>query len=157
MKPKFLKEFKEFSIKGNVFDMAIGIIIGTAFSKVVTSLVNDLLMPPLGFLISRVNFESLSVVLQEMSVDSSGNVLRELVTLNYGNFLQVLIDFLIIAISIFLVIKMFNRLRNRAQNPEDVSTPTPKEIELLSDIKELLKKQQEGQAHITDQPSTERE
>lgn len=136
---KIIQEFKEFAIKGNVFDMAIGIIIGTAFNKVVSSLVNDIIMPPLGFLIKKVNFQDLSVVIQEMSTDGSGNIVRELVAVNYGNFIQVMIDFTIIAFSIFAVIKLFNKLRRKGENPEDATAPTPKEIELLSEIRDLLK------------------
>ena len=90
---KFLKEFKEFAIKGNMFDMAIGIIIGAAFSKIVTSLVHDLIMPAIGFIIGKVNFQNLKIVLQEEAMDDSGNIVQELVAINYGNFIQVIFDF----------------------------------------------------------------
>jgi large conductance mechanosensitive channel len=141
---KIIKEFREFAIKGNVFDMAIGIIIGTAFNKVVTSFVNDILMPPLGFLIDGVNFNQLSLVLQKAEYDASGAVVREQVTLNYGSFIQVSIDFLIIAFSIFTVITVYNRLKAKAEDPEDASAPTPKDIQLLSEIRDILKKNQSG-------------
>ena len=101
---KFLNEFKEFAIKGNMFDMAIGIIIGAAFSKIVTSLVHDLIMPALGFLIGRVNFKNLKVVLQEETIDNNGNIVQELIAIAYGNFIQVIFDFSIIAITIFIII-----------------------------------------------------
>jgi large conductance mechanosensitive channel len=119
--------------------MAIGIIIGPAFGKVVSSLVNDIIMPPLGFIIYKVNFKELNLVIQEASVDPSGNVIRELVAIHYGSFIQVIIDFLIITLSIFFVIRVFNRLRRKAENVQDETTPTPKEIELLSEIRDLLK------------------
>jgi len=139
---KIIKEFKEFAIKGNVFDMAIGIIIGTAFSKVVSSLVNDVIMPPLGFIIKKVEFENLKIIIQNTVMDNSGKIIQELVAVNYGNFIQVFVDFLIIAISIFLVIQLFNRLRNKAENEQDKTVPTPKNIELLSEIRDLLKEKQ---------------
>ena len=136
---KIIKEFKEFAIKGNMFDMAIGIIIGAAFSKIVTSLVQDIFMPLLGFTIGKVNFENLAIVIQKETLDSAGNIANELITLNYGNFLQVVFDFLIIAITIFIVIKIFNRLRSQAEDEKETSVPTPKDIALLAEIRDLLK------------------
>ena len=136
---KIIKEFKEFAIKGNMFDMAIGIIIGAAFSKIVTSLVQDIFMPLLGFTIGKVNFENLAIVIQKETLDSAGNIANELITLNYGNFLQVVFDFLIIAITIFIVIKIFNRLRNQAEDEKETSVPTPKDITLLAEIRDLIK------------------
>ncbi|MGZ8144218.1 MAG: large-conductance mechanosensitive channel protein MscL, partial [Methylosarcina sp.] len=100
-----LQEFKEFAIKGNVMDMAVGIIIGVAFGKIVSSFVADVIMPPLGLVIGGVNFTDLAVTLKE----ASGNV--PAVTLNYGNFIQTIVDFTIIAFAIFLVIKLINRLK----------------------------------------------
>ena len=134
-----LKEFKEFAIKGNMFDMAIGIIIGAAFNKIVSSLVNDIILPSFSLITGNVNFQNLSFVLKKETKDSTGAVLQELVAINYGNFIQVLLDFLIIAITIFLVIKLFNRLRRKAENENDTSVSTPKNIELLSEIRDLLK------------------
>jgi len=134
-----LKEFKEFAIKGNMFDMAIGIIIGAAFNKIVSSLVNDIILPSFSLITGNVNFQNLSFVLKKETKDSTGAVLQELVAINYGNFIQVLLDFLIIAITIFLVIKLFNRLRRKAENEKDTSVSTPKNIELLSEIRDLLK------------------
>jgi large conductance mechanosensitive channel len=136
---KIVKEFKEFAIKGNMFDMAIGIIIGTGFNKIVSSLVNDLILPSLSLLIGQVNFQNLSFVLFEKQVDSAGIVIQELVAIRYGNFLQVLFDFLIIAFSVFLVIKLFNSLRKKAEDVKDKTVSTPRDIELLSEIRDLLK------------------
>ena len=137
---KIIKEFREFAIKGNMFDMAIGIIIGASINEIISSLVHDIISPFLGLAIGKVNFSSLRIVLQPEVRDAAGNITRELVTVNYGSFLQVLIDFLIIAISIFVVIKTFNRIKNRANDEKDLTVPTPKDIELLSEIRDLLKK-----------------
>ena len=135
---KFLKEFKEFAIKGNMFDMAIGIIIGAAFSKIVSSLVHDIIMPSIGFVIGKVNFQNLKIVLQEEATDDSGNIVQELVAINYGNFIQVIFDFSIIALTIFIVIKVFNNLRKKAEDEKETSVPTPKNIELLVEIRDIL-------------------
>ena len=140
MTMKIIREFREFAIKGNVFDMAVGIIIGMAFNKVVSSLVNDILMPPVGFLIGKVSFNKLSWVLQEASTDEAGNILQEAVVVRYGAFIQIVLDFLIIALTVFLVIKAFNRLKRRAENEKDTTVTTPKDIALLSEIRDLLKK-----------------
>lgn len=136
---KFIKEFKEFAIKGNMFDMAIGIIIGAAFSKIITSLVKDIIMPPIGFIIGKVNFRNLKIVFQEEAKDNSGNIIQELVALNYGNFIQVIFDFAIVALAIFIVIKFFNKLKKKAEDEKEKSVPTPKNIELLAEIRDILK------------------
>jgi large conductance mechanosensitive channel len=137
---KIIKEFKEFAIKGNMFDMAIGIIMGTAFHKIVSSLVDDIIMPPLGYLLGRVDFSNLSVVIQEGIVDTGGKIMQEIVSLNYGNFIQVVIDFIIITTTIFFIIKLFNAVRRDAEDEKTKEVPTPKEIELLAEIRDLLKK-----------------
>ncbi|PTB97174.1 large conductance mechanosensitive channel protein MscL [Marivirga lumbricoides] len=136
---KIIKEFKEFAIKGNVFDMAVGIIIGTAFTKVVSSFVKDILMPLLSLAIGEVNFTNLSLVLKDEVKDDSGTVVQELVALNYGAFIQFILDFLIIAFCIFMVVRIFNRLKRKSDVVEVVEVPTPKDIELLSEIRDLLK------------------
>ncbi|MBA7516760.1 Large-conductance mechanosensitive channel [subsurface metagenome] len=136
---KIIREFEEFAIKGNMFDMAIGIIVGTSFHKIITSLVDDIIMPPLGYLIGRVDFSNLNIVIQKEVVEKGGNVVTELVAFNYGNFIQVMIDFLIITVIIFLVIKLFNKLRRKAEDEKDKEVPTPREIELLAEIRDILK------------------
>ncbi len=143
-KMKFLKEFKEFAIKGNMFDMAIGIIIGAAFSKIVTSLVHDLIMPGIGFIIGKVNFRNLKFILQEEAKDKTGNIVQELIAINYGNFIQVIFDFAVIALTIFVVIKVFNKLRQKAEDEKETSVPTPKNIALLAEIRDLLKEKQKN-------------
>lgn len=135
---KFIDEFKAFALKGNVMDMAVGIIIGGAFGKIVSSFVNDVIMPPLGLLVGGVNFTDLKIVMKEAVGDVPA------VTLNYGSFLQVTFDFLIIAISIFMVIKFMNKL-NRKKEIEEVAAPAAppapsKEESLLTEIRDLLKK-----------------
>ena len=139
---KIIKEFKEFAIKGNMFDMAIGIIIGTAFNKIVSSLVNDIIVPFFGLIIGNVNFQNLKVVLQEEMRNNDGSITQELVAIKYGNLIQVVFDFFIIAFTIFLVIKIFNRLRKKAEDEKDTTVPTPRDIELLSEIRDLLKEKQ---------------
>ena len=137
---KIIKEFKEFAIKGNMFDMAIGIIIGTAFSKIVASLVDDVVMPLLGIVIGNVNFKELSLVLRE-EIIQNGVITQEAMQLPYGNFFQASIDFLIIALSIFAVIKIINRLRTKSEDETNPAETTPKNIELLAEIRDLLKEQ----------------
>ena len=127
---KIIKEFKEFAIKGNMFDMAIGIIIGVAFNKIVSSLVNDIILPAFGLMIGNVNFQNINIVLQEEIKDNTGNIIQGLVSI------------LIIAITIFLVIKIFNKLRKKGENEKDTTVPTPRDIELLSEIRDLLKEKQ---------------
>ena len=130
---KIIDEFKAFALKGNLVDMAVGIIIGLAFSKVVTSIVNDIIMPPIGILIGGVNFTDLKVILRAATETAPA------VTWNYGNFLQVCFDFLIVAFSVFMVVKAMNAARKQ----KEVAPPPPahtKEELLLTEIRDLLKK-----------------
>ena len=136
---KFFKEFREFAVRGNMLEMAIGIIIGVAFNKIVTSLVQDVFMPVMGFLIGRVSFENLQIVIQGELLDEAGMVVKELVAIRYGLFIQSLVDFIIIALTVFLVIRLFNRLKNRAEDENDKTVPTPKDILLLTEIRDLLR------------------
>jgi large conductance mechanosensitive channel len=138
-KVKWVDEFKTFAMKGNVVDMAVGIIIGAAFGKIVTSLVNDLIMPPLGVLIGGVDFKDLSVVLKEAVGDTPA------VTLNYGNFIQVVFDFSIVAFAIFLIVKTLAMARRRVEHTEekaDKKAEPSKEEALLTEIRDLLKQNQ---------------
>lgn len=134
----FFKEFKEFAMKGNVMDMAIGVVIGGAFGKIVTSLVNDIIMPLVGALIGNVNFTTLSLTLRAPKLNEAGEVVSEAVTLNYGNFIQVTVDFLIIAFCIFLMLKAINKLMPKKEEPAAPAGPTQEE--LLTEIRDLLKK-----------------
>ena len=142
MKNGFLNDFKSFALKGNVIDMAVGVIIGGAFGKIVSSLVADIIMPPLGILLGGVNFKELAVELKPAVVEN-GEETAAAVMLNYGTFLQNVVDFLIIALSIFVMIRLAGRLMRKKE-----ATPTPpqppqqsKEELLLTEIRDLLKEQ----------------
>ena len=132
-----LKEFKAFASRGNVIDMAVGIIIGAAFGKIVSSFVADVIMPPIGIILGGVNFSDLSIVLQAAQGDTPSVVIA------YGKFIQTIIDFTIIAFAIFMGVKAINRLK-RKEEAAPTAPPAPtKEEELLSEIRDLLKAQQE--------------
>ena len=134
---KILNEFKTFALKGNVTDMAIGIIIGAAFGKIVTSMVNDIVMPPLGLLIGGVNFTDLKLVMKAATETTPA------VTWNFGNFIQVVFDFLIVAMAIFMLVKAMNAAKRKeeAKPAEPAAPPAPtKEEVLLTEIRDLLKK-----------------
>ena len=150
-KSTFLQEFKAFAMKGNVVDMAVGVIIGGAFGKIVSSVVADVIMPPIGLLVGGVNFTDLKWVMKDAVAevkDEAVNVItaaQDAVTLNYGNFLQVTFDFLIIAFSIFLMIKLLTKLTEK-KKAEEKAAPAPppapsKEELLLTEIRDLLKNQ----------------
>jgi len=129
-----VKEFKAFAMKGNVIDMAVGIVIGAAFGKIVSSFVNDIIMPPIGLLVGGVDFKDLKFVLK------AAYGTKPAVTLNYGNFLQVAFDFLIIAIAVFIAIKTMNSFKKK-QEAAQVEPPAPTNQEiLLTEIRDLLKK-----------------
>lgn len=136
-----LKEFKEFAVKGNVIDMAVGVVIGGAFGKIVNSLVADVIMPPIGLLLGKVDFSNLFLNLSGKTVESLADAKKAgLATLNYGVFLNTCIEFLIIAFAIFMVIKQINRLK-REPAPAPASPPEPTTQEkLLAEIRDLLKK-----------------
>lgn len=130
---KIVQEFKSFAMKGNVVDMAVGIIIGAAFGKIVSSMVNDIIMPPLGLLIGGVNFTDLKFVMKAATETSPA------VTLNYGNFLQVIFDFIIVAFAVFMVIKAMNTAKHKQEaTPAAPPAPSKEEI-LLSEIRDILK------------------
>lgn len=131
----FIKEFKNFAVKGNMVDMAIGIIIGASFNAVVNTLVKQIIMPPLSLLTGGIVFENHKYVLKPATVTS------EEVAIGYGDLFNVLIDFFIVALTIFLVIKGMNRFRNQAEDPANKKVETPKNIELLSKIEKLLEEQ----------------
>ena len=138
---KIINEFKKFAVKGNMIDMAIGIIIGTAFGRIITSLVEDIIMPPFGYILGQFNFATLKLALKEPVLDNSGKVIKDAIIINYGNFIQVLLNFIIIAITMFFFIKVINIIRQKANDPDNKTIPTPKDIELLSEIRDLLKEQ----------------
>ena len=143
----WLKEFKVFALKGNVIDMAIGVIIGGAFGKIVTSIVNDIIMPPIGWLVGGVDFKELKVVLKDAvpeQLDEAGNVVQKAVaevTLNYGAFIQSVIDFIIIAFCVSMLVKFITNLNKKKEEPAaPPAPPAPSAGEkLLTEIRDLLK------------------
>lgn len=135
---KFLNEFKAFAMRGNVVDMAVGVIVGGAFGKIVSSLVDDIIMPPIGFLLGGVNFKDLSIKLGE-KLSEDGKTM-EAVTLNYGNFIQQTVDFLIIAFCVFLLVKAVMKLTKKNEEEPAPAKPEPTaEEKLLTEIRDLLK------------------
>jgi len=129
-----MSEFKSFAMRGNVIDMAVGIVIGGAFGKIVSSFVSDVLMPPIGIMMGGVDFGDLAVVLQEASGDVAA------VTLNYGSFIQTVVDFLIIAFAIFMVIKAMNNMKKKEEEAPAAPPKPSAEVELLTEIRDSLKK-----------------
>jgi len=140
-----LKEFREFAMRGNVVDMAVGIIIGAAFGKIVDSLVKDLIMPPIGLLLGKVDFTNLFVVLKQgttagpyLTVEAAQKA--GAVTFNYGVFINTIISFLIVAFAVFLLIRVINRLREQEAAKAAEPPATPEEVVLLREIRDALKK-----------------
>ena len=137
------KEFKEFAVKGNMMDMAIGIIIGASFNKVIDVLVKKVLMPPLSLMSDGINLQDRKVILRDGITNANGEITSAEVAIGYGALLEVFVDFLIIGITVFVVVKFMNRLRTRAQDKNDKTVVTPKDIELLSSLQELMAEQNE--------------
>ena len=142
----FLKEFKEFAVKGNVMDMAVGVIIGGAFGKIVTSVVNDIIMPPVGLLIGGVDFSDMKLTMKEAVLNAAGEVVTPAVTWNYGAFIQQCVDFTILALCVFLMVKGMNKLMTMKKKEEEAApAPAPEppkptlDQELLTEIRDLLK------------------
>ena len=136
---KFFAEFKEFAMKGNVVDMAIGVVIGGAFGKITTSLVNDVIMPLISRVTGGVDFSAWKWVLKAAEVDETGAETAAEIAVNYGSFIAVVLDFLIIALVLFMVVKAINKLRTIGKKPEE---PAPTSEELLTEIRDLLKDKQ---------------
>lgn len=132
---KFIQEFRDFAVKGNMIDMAVAVVIGTAFNKVVSVLVKKVMMPPLSLLTEDVTLANRKYVLREATEK------MEEVAIGYGELIEVMIDFLIIALTVFLVIKGMNRFKKKAEDPTDKEVVTPKNIELLSNIEGLMEEQ----------------
>ena len=138
----FKQEFKEFVLRGNVMDMAVGIIIGGAFGKIVSSLVDDILMPVIGLFTGGINFSELAYVIKPAEIDAAGEEIVAATTLNYGLFIQNIVDFLIIALVIFMMIRAINRLRRKHEEPEAPAPEPSDEVKLLTEIRNLLDKKQ---------------
>lgn len=138
---KLLHEFKEFAVKGNMMDMAIGIIIGAAFNKVVDVLVKKILLPPLSLLSNGISLEDKNIILRDAVLNAEGKIIASESAIGYGAFSEAVLDFLIIGFTIFIIVKFMNKLRNKAQDTKDKTVATPKDIELLSQLTELMKEQ----------------
>lgn len=141
---QILKEFKEFAVKGNMIDMAVGIIIGSAFNKVVDVLVKQVVLPPLSLLTEGVNFADRKIILREgLLIAKQGTAEIQEISIGYGAFVEAMLDFLIVGFTIFLVVKFMNRFRRKSQDPKNKTVETPKDIQLLSDLTELIQEQNE--------------
>lgn len=132
---KFAKEFKKFVMRGNVIDLAVGIVVGGAFGKIVSSFVGDVLMPPIGVMLGGVDFSQINVTLRG-AVIKNGETINNAVTLNYGTFIQTIVDFVIIAFAIFLVVKAMNKMQKKE---EEKPKELPRQEKLLTEIRDLLK------------------
>ncbi|MCB1588359.1 MAG: large-conductance mechanosensitive channel protein MscL [Xanthomonadales bacterium] len=136
----FMSEFKEFAMRGNVVDLAVGVVIGAAFGKIVSSLVDGIIMPVIGLLVGGVDFSELKLVLKDAVLAADGSVAEAAVTLNYGAFAQTILDFIIIAFAIFLVIKAMNSAK-RKEEAAPAAPPEPsEEVKLLTEIRDQLRK-----------------
>lgn len=138
---KLFNEFKEFAVKGNMMDMAIGIIIGASFNKVIDVLVKKVLLPPLSLLSNGINLQHKRLILREGKMDASGTVTNEEIAIAYGALMEAFLDFIIIGFTIFIVVKFMNRLRTKAQDTKDATVATPKDIQLLTDLTTLMQEQ----------------
>ncbi|MHA7944503.1 large conductance mechanosensitive channel protein MscL [Formosa sp. 3Alg 14/1] len=138
---KLIQEFKEFAIKGNMIDMAVGIIIGASFNKVIDVLVKQVFMPPLSLLSDGIHFQDKVWVLREAVNDATGVVVAERISIGYGALIEAFLDFIIIGFTVFIVVKFMNRLRNKSQDPKNKTVVTPKDIQLLAGITDLLEEQ----------------
>ncbi|MFT4536644.1 MAG: large conductance mechanosensitive channel [Saprospiraceae bacterium] len=140
MKFTLFKDFKEFAVKGNMIDIAIGVIIGASFNKVIDVLVKDIILPPLSFLTDGINWENKRWVLRE-AITENGITKPEEIAIGYGKLIEAGVDFLLIGFTVFLVVKFMNSLKRKSEDPVDVTETTPKNIELLHKMTELLEKQ----------------
>jgi large conductance mechanosensitive channel len=136
-----IKEFKTFAMKGNVLDLAVGIIIGGAFGKIVASLVADVLMPPIGYILGGINFSDIKITLNPSLLDPTGALTTAAVTINIGKFIQASVDFAIIAFAVFLIVKGVNKMQKKQEAAEAVAAVVepPADVKLLSEIRDLLK------------------
>ncbi len=140
---KLLKEFKDFAVKGNMIDIAIGIIMGSAFNKVIDVLVKEVIMPPFLMIFGNFDMSDIKLVLKEAQLDASGAILSKEVAINLGLLIEAFISFLILGISMFAAIKIMNKLKLKAEDENDKTVATPKDIELMTKMTHLLEEQNE--------------
>ena len=140
---KLFKEFKDFAVKGNMIDMAVGIIIGASFNKVIDVLVKEVMLPPLSLLSGNMDLSDRRIVLKEPLLGENGAVLKEEVSIGYGVMIEALVDLFVIGFTIFLVVKFLNKLIRKAEDTDDQTVPTPKNIELLTRMTNLMEEQNE--------------
>ena len=144
---KWLKEFRDFAVKGNVVDLAVAVVIGAAFGKIVSSLVADIVMPLVGALVGGVNFTSWKLTLKDAVLNNGGDIVKQAVTMNIGTFIQNIFDFFVIAWAVFIMVKVINRLKRQLvkeeteEKKEEAPAPLSKDQELLTEIRDLLKKE----------------
>lgn len=143
---KFFSDFKEFAMKGNIMDMAVGVVIGSAFSKIVTSVVNDLIMPIFGAVTAGADFTSMKLVLSQAVLNEAGEVITPEAAITYGNLIQNVVDFLLIALSLFIFVRFINKAKEKMEKKEEAAPAPeapkgPTQEELLSEIRDLLKNQ----------------
>lgn len=138
---KLIKEFKDFAVKGNMIDIAIGIIMGTAFNKVIDTLVKEVVMPPFLMVFGKMDLEEIKLVLRQAQVDASGVVVNEEIAVSLGLLIEAFISFFILGLSMFAVVKIMNKLKLKAEDDKDKSVATPKDIELMTKMTNLLEEQ----------------
>jgi large conductance mechanosensitive channel len=139
---KVVEEFKQFSVKGNVVDLAVGVIVGASFGKIISSLVNDILMPPIGIVAAGVNFKDIKIHLKDAVINANDKVIKEAVTINIGNFMQTVLDFLIVALCIFIFVKAINKFKRSNEVVEEpLLVEANKQELLLEEIRDILKNQ----------------
>ena len=136
---KFIEEFKAFAMRGNVLDMAVGVVIGGAFGKITTSIVNDLIMPLISVLTGGINFSSWKIVLKQAVLDAQGAVVSEEIAVNYGNTIAIVLDFIIIAFAVFCLVKAINRFHSKKEEAPAAPPEPSAEEKLLTEIRDLLK------------------
>ncbi len=138
---KFFKDFKEFAVKGNMMEMAIGIIIGAAFNKIIDVLVKKIFMPPLSLMTDGLNFQDKKIVLRDSILNADGTINSPEVAIEYGVLFETTLDFLIVGLTVFIIVRAMNRLKDKAQDPNNEVVKTPKDIELLSRLNDLMEEQ----------------
>ena len=138
--PGFFTEFKKFAVKGNMIDLAVGVVIGASFNQIVDVLVKQVITPPLGYLTTGIEMSKLAWVIKKPVTGADGAVIDPGVVIGYGLFIETLIDFLIIALVLFIIIRAINSLRDRADDPKNETVPTPKDIQLLTDIRDEMRR-----------------